>query len=68
MPRSRALNRFKRFTAKRRRRSLRSDLPRLSENAQKIPKPLKHVNQLKEEAREKELFLDLSEPDLITSQ
>ena len=64
MPRSRALNRFKRFTAKRRRRSLRSDVPSLSENAPRMPKPLKHLNQLKEQALDKELFLDLSEQAL----
>ena len=65
MLRSRALNRFKRFTAKRRRLSLRSDVPSLSKNSPRIAKPLNYVNQLKKEAVEKELFLDLSEPGPI---
>ena len=59
MQRSRALNRFKRFTAKRKRRSLRSEVPSLSENAPRIIKPLKHVDQLREEAIEKEVLMDL---------
>ena len=65
MKRSRALNRFKRFTAKRKRRSLRAEVPTLSENAPRIIKPLKHVDQLRAEAIEKEVLLDLSEPSLI---
>ena len=58
MQRSRALNRFKRFTAKRKRRSLRAEVPSLSENAPRIIKPLNHVDQLREKAIEKELLMD----------
>ena len=65
MTRSRALNRFNRFTAKRRRRSLRSEVPSMRDNANRIIKPINHADNLKDQAVEKEASLDLLEPGLI---
>ena len=64
MTRSRALNRFKRFTAKRKRRSLRSDIPNLRENNHHLPKQSNHSDQLREQALKKEASIDLLEPEL----
>ena len=62
MSRSRALNRFNRFTAKRRRRNLRSDVPSFREDHLKSAKPFDHSDQLVEQAVFKEALLDLAEP------
>ncbi len=62
MSRSRALNRFHRFTAKRRRRSLRSEVPTLRENAPRMAKPNNHALELKDQVVHKEIPLDLMEP------
>ncbi len=62
MSRSRALNRFNRFTAKRRRRALRSDVPSLREDFHRESLPVDHSEDLLEKACDKETLLDLIEP------
>ena len=63
MSRSRSLNRFNRFTAKSRRRVLRADLPDLREHSQISSQPFDHADQLRQQALDKEVFVDLLETD-----
>ena len=62
MSRSRALNRFNRFTAKRRRRNLRSEVPSFREDPLKSVNSFDHSDQLIEQAVLKEALLDFAEP------
>ncbi len=62
MKRSRAFNRFNRFTAKRRRNDLRSDVPCMSEEFTKASRPIDQSQELREKALQKEAFSDFLEP------
>ncbi len=62
MTRSRASNRFNRFTAKKRRQSLRSSVPELTEDTPKGQTPNNLSHKLREEACVKEGLMDLLEP------
>tara|TARA_B100000700_G_C14684495_1_gene686913 strand:+ start:329 stop:526 length:198 start_codon:yes stop_codon:yes gene_type:complete len=64
MPHSRSLNRFNRFSAKRRRRVLRAELPMFRESYEEIEKPFNNVEVLKLEALKKEVIADLIESGL----
>ncbi len=58
MKRSRAFNRFNRFTAKRRRNALRSDIPCMSEEFSKVSEPIDQSQGLREKALQKEALSD----------
>ncbi len=65
MSRSRALNRSSRLNAKKRRRSLRSAIPSLQDgSSKKIESTSGHAQQLLQKAFQKELQVDLLEPEL----
>ncbi len=61
MSRSRSLNRFNRQVAKRRRMSLRADLPSLRYEFFKESQSINHSKGLKMDAEEKEIPIDLLE-------
>ena len=62
MSRSRAVNRTNRFTAKKRRRALRSAVPNLSQETQVMAAPPDHLEDLKDKALDQETLLELLEP------
>tara|TARA_Y100001968_G_scaffold328358_1_gene375359 strand:+ start:1073 stop:1276 length:204 start_codon:yes stop_codon:yes gene_type:complete len=64
MSRSRALNRFNRFTAKKRRRALRSEVPSLRGEEFCMNRQIDHSESLKDEALLKEVSMDLLETEL----
>ncbi len=63
MSRSRAVNRSNRFIAKRRRRALRSVVPGLREDLSQEIKSIDHSEQLQKKLSDKEVLLELLEPD-----
>ena len=65
MTRSRALNRFHRFVAKRRRRSLRASLPVSKEENLRIEQFTQDVISIRHQLFKKEVSLDLLETDSI---
>ncbi len=62
MTRSRAFNRFHRFTAKRRRKALRASLPIEEKEFAKASTPIDNSQKLRQQAWERALFLDFSDP------
>ncbi len=63
MTRSRAFNRFNRFVAKRRRTTLRTAVPSLSEDFSRLSEDSLHVKELRKQAWQDENLLDFSEID-----
>ncbi len=61
MSRSRALNRFNRVTAKKRRRSLRADVPSLNQEFRSLSSSFDHSLDLLKDAQQKEALFDLME-------
>ncbi len=63
MSRSRAFNRTNRFNAKRKRKSLRSEVPCLQEGSNKDKKNIDNSKELLKQASNREILMDLIEPD-----
>lgn len=65
MSRSRALNRSSRINAKRRRRTLRSAIPSLKDEASRGTQQIDNSQEMIENATKKEALIDLLEPQLF---
>ena len=63
MTRSRAFNRFHRFSAKKRRRSLRAAVPNLQDVARSGNEAVNHSEELRQRAWQKDLMLELIAPE-----
>tara|TARA_B100001964_G_C14160018_1_gene566203 strand:- start:75 stop:275 length:201 start_codon:yes stop_codon:yes gene_type:complete len=63
MTRSRAFNRFHRFTAKKRRRSLLAAVPNLQDEVPQGSKEVNHSEELRQRALQKDLMLELIAPE-----
>ncbi|HGY5534811.1 MAG TPA: hypothetical protein ACN46U_04615 [Prochlorococcus sp.] len=62
MTRSRAFNRSHRFTAKKRRHALRAAIPDLNLGTNQARKSVDHSQELRQQAWQKDLMLELIEP------
>ncbi|KZR62455.1 MULTISPECIES: hypothetical protein [Prochlorococcus] len=63
MTRSRAFNRFHRFTAKKRRLSLRAAVPNLQDDIRSGNEAVKHRKEPHQRAWQKDLMLELIDPE-----
>ena len=63
MTRSRAFNRFHRFTAKKRRLSLRAAVPNLQDDVPSGNEAVNHREELNQRAWQKDLMLELIDPE-----
>ncbi len=63
MTRSRAFNRFHRFTAKKRRCSLRAAVPNLQDDVRPGREAVNHSEELRQRAWQKDLMLELIAPE-----
>ena len=65
MSRSRAFNRSSRFNAKKKRSSLRSELPGLKDSSRKVAQPVDRLEGLVEKTTEREALAELIEAQMI---
>ena len=63
MTRSRAFNRFHRFTAKKRKLSLRASVPNLQDDIRSGNEAVTHREELNQRAWQKDLILELIDPE-----
>ena len=63
MTRSRAFNRFHRFTAKKRKLSLRASVPNLQDDIRSGNEAVNHREELNQRAWQKDLILELIDPE-----
>ncbi len=66
MARSRAFNRFNRFTAKRRRKALRSEVLSVRDEIGKGDELIDHSQELRQQEFQREALMDFIEPELGT--